>query len=78
MIFLKNSHYRFLIFRKSEFSVEFIKTSWILKKKMQIFLNFLVFSGRVMGGKHTYIEFISVGSLWPAWVGRGRVLLASK
>ena len=57
MIFLKNSHYRFLIFRKSEFSVEFMKTSWILKKKMQIFLNFLVFSGRVMGGKHARIEF---------------------
>lgn len=57
MIFLKNSHYRFLIFRKSEFSVEFMKTSWILKKKMQIFFNFLVFSGRVMGGKCTHIEF---------------------
>ena len=78
MIFLKNDHYKFLLFCKSGFPADILKNFTFFQKKNHPFFNLPLFSGRVMGGKRTYIEFISVGSLWPAWVGRGRVLLASK
>ena len=65
-------------FENQDFRLIFLKISLFFRKKITLFLDLPLFSGRVMWGKCTCVEFILVGSLWPAWVGRGRVLLASK
>ena len=78
MIFLKNDHYQLSLFCKSGFPADILKNFTFFQKKNHPFFRSTTFFRPSYGGKCTCVEFILIGSLWPAWVGRGRVLLASK